>query len=369
MNRAILLPFYRAIRNAGPFMAMPGSERYDCRTDGVAGAPVIFDNEETMHYRKLGRTNFDVSEIGYGAWGIGGALWQGSKDDESLAALRRAIELGLNFIDTALAYGDGHSETLVGRVVKDAGTRIYVATKVPPKNLLWPAKPGIGIAQVFPYDYIVGATERSLRNLGMETVDLQQLHVWNPDWIEQDEWRRAFEDLKRSGKVLAVGVSINDYQPDSALELIKTGLIDTVQVIYNIFDQSPEQKLFPLCLEQNIGVLARVPLDEGALTGRITEQTTFPRQDFRAGYFRGDRKHQVVEHVNAIKQDLDLGDSELAETALRFVISHPAVSTVIPGMRTLRNAEANCAVSDKGALPDAVLQKLKSHQWSRNFYD
>ena len=272
-----------------------------------------------MKYRKLGRTNFEISEIGYGAWGIGGALWQGAKDDESLAALRRAIELGLNFIDTALAYGDGHSEKLVGQVVRAAGRKIYVATKVPPKNELWPARPGIGIDQVFPYDYIVRSTEQSLRNLGLETIDLQQLHVWNPEWIGRDEWRRAFEDLKRSGKVRAVGVSINDHQPDSALELIRTGLIDTVQVIYNIFDQSPERNLFPLCLERNIGVLARVPLDEGALTGRITEDSTFPPGDFRNHYFAGDRKRQVVERVNALRRDLAATDGDLPETALALL--------------------------------------------------
>jgi aryl-alcohol dehydrogenase-like predicted oxidoreductase len=185
-----------------------------------------------------------ISEIGYGAWGIGGKQWLGGEDDESLRALRRSIELGLNFIDTALAYGEGHSERLVGQIVRDAPGKVWVATKVPPKNQLWPARPGIGIEEVFPYDYIISCTETSLRNLKTETIDLQQLHVWNPEWIDRDEWRRALEDLKKSGKVRAVGISINDHQPDSALEIVKTGLIDTVQVIYNIFDQSPERNLF-----------------------------------------------------------------------------------------------------------------------------
>src|ERR1700691_3444210 len=234
-----------------------------------------------MKYRRLGRTDFEIGEVGYGAWGIGGTQWLGGTDDESLTALRRAIDLGLNFIDTALAYGAGHSERLVGQVVRDAGRRIYVATKVPPKNQLWPARPGIGIEQVFPYDYILRSTERSLKNLGVETIDLLQLHVWNPEWIARDEWRRAFEELKRSGKVRFVGISINDYQPDSALEIIRTGLIDSVQVIYNIFDQSPARNLFPLTLEHNIGVIARVPLDEGGLSGKIDEKTVFPPGDFR----------------------------------------------------------------------------------------
>jgi aryl-alcohol dehydrogenase-like predicted oxidoreductase len=322
-----------------------------------------------MKYRKLGRTNFEISEMGYGAWGIGGTQWLGGTDDESLAALRRAIELGLNFIDTALAYGAGHSEQLVGRVVRESGRRIYVATKVPPKNQLWPARPGIGIEQVFPYDYILRSAERSLKHLGMETIDLLQLHVWNPEWIARDEWRRALEELKSSGKVRAVGISINDHQPDSALEIIETGLIDTVQVIYNIFDQSPERKLFPLAIGRNIGVIARVPLDEGSLTGKIDENTRFAPGDFRVGYFRGDRKKQVREHVESLLRDLGVDAAALPEIALRFCLSHPAVSTVIPGMRSLRNAEANCAAPDKGPLPEETLAVLRRHAWDRNFYD
>jgi len=318
-----------------------------------------------MRYRKLGRTQFEISEIGYGAWGVGGTQWLGGDDPSSLAALRRAIELGLNFIDTALAYGDGHSEELVGRVVREAPRPIFVATKVPPKNQLWPARRGIPIDRVFPYEYIMRSTEQSLKNLGLERIDLQQLHVWNPEWIDADDWRRAFEDLKKSGKVRAVGVSINDHDPDSALELIRTGLIDTVQVIYNIFDQTPEKNLFPLCQEKSIGVLARVPLDEGSLTGRITETTEFDPTEFRAFYFRGDRKKQVVEHVNALRKDIP---GDLPETALRFCISHTAVTTVIPGMRDIRHAEGNCAVSDKGPLSPEVLAILKRHAWGKNFY-
>lgn len=322
-----------------------------------------------MNYRRLGRTNLDVSEVGYGAWGIGGIQWLGGNDDESLRAPRRAIDLGLNFIDTALAYGEGHSEQLTGQVVRESGKKIHIATKVPPKNQLWPARPGIGIEQVFPYDYVISCTETSLRNLGVDTIDLQQLHVWNPEWIDRDEWRRALEDLKKSGKIRYAGISINDHQPDSALEIIKTGLIDTVQVIYNIFDQTPEKNLFPLCQERNIGVLARVPLDEGSLTGTITTETQFAKDDFRAFYFRGDRKKQVVEHVNALRKDLAETDGELAEIALRFCISHPAVSTVIPGMRRLKSVESNMRVSSLGALDEATLKILKRHAWDRNFYD
>ncbi|HLK21073.1 MAG TPA: aldo/keto reductase [Bryobacteraceae bacterium] len=238
-----------------------------------------------MKYRTLGKTGFSVSEVGFGAWGIGGALWQGSSDDESVRALHRAIDLGVNFIDTALAYGDGHSEKLVGRAVRESKKRIFVATKVPPMNQLWPAQPGIGIDKVFPYDYIMRSTETSLAHLKVDAIDLQQLHVWNPEWFHRDEWRRAFEELKGSGKVRALGVSINDHQPDSALELVASGMIDCVQVIYNIFDQTPEKNLFPLTQKMNVGVLARVPFDEGSLTGAINEHSTFQPGDFR-GLFR-----------------------------------------------------------------------------------
>jgi aryl-alcohol dehydrogenase-like predicted oxidoreductase len=320
-----------------------------------------------MRYRPLGRTGIEISEIGYGAWGIGGKQWLGGADDESMRALHRAIELGLNFIDTALAYGDGHSEKLVGEVVRASKAWVYIATKVPPKNRLWPARPGIAIGEVFPYDYIVSCTEDSLRNLGVERIDLQQLHVWNPEWLTNGEWRRAFEDLKRSGKVRFVGMSISDHLPDTALDLVKTGLIDTIQVIYNVFDQSPESNLLPLAQQHRVGILARVPLDEGGLTGTITEDTVFEKGDFRAWYFRGDRKREVVEHVAALRRDI--GNASLPQTALRFCLTHPAVSTVIPGMRRVSSVESNIAASDAGPLDAKTLSKLKHHAWPRNFYN
>jgi len=257
----------------------------------------------------------------------------------------------------------------VGEVVRQIDHKIYVASKVPPKNQLWPAQPGVGIKEVFPYDYVMASTERSLKNLGLDTIDLQQLHVWNPEWIDRDEWKRAFEDIKKSGKAQAVGVSINDHQPDSALELIKTGLIDTVQVIYNIFDQSPEKNLFPLAVERNIGVIARVPLDEGALTGKIDQYTQFEPTDFRAEYFKGDRKKQVAEHVAAIQRDLQINNGSMPEVALRFCLTPAAVASVIPGMRSRANVDFNCSIPGKGPLPEKVIAILRKHAWARNFYD
>lgn len=309
-----------------------------------------------------------MSEIGFGAWGIGGKQWLGGSDGESLRALRRALELGVNFLDTALAYNEGHSERLIAEAVRDAPGRVWIATKVPPKNRVWPAQPGVGIHEVFPYGYIIESTETSLRNLRTETIDLQQLHVWNPEWIVEEDWRRAAEDLKAAGKIRHFGISINDHQPDSALGAVATGLVDTVQVIYNIFDQTPENNLFPACLKQDVGVLARVPLDEGALTGAIREHAEFAPGDFRASYFRGDRKRQVAERVAALEKDLADVAGTLADVALRFCLSHPAVSTVIPGMRKVANVEANSRVSAEGPLPNQVLARLRKHAWTKNFY-
>jgi aryl-alcohol dehydrogenase-like predicted oxidoreductase len=310
-----------------------------------------------------------VSELGYGAWGIGGGLWHGARDDESIRALHRAIELGVNFIDTALAYGEGHSERLVGQVARERSERVYVATKVPPKNGVWPAPPGVAADEVFPGDHVRECTERSLEHLGMETVDLQQFHVWSDEWVGQGDWLEAVEELKREGKIRFFGVSINDHEPSNALRLIDTGAVDTVQVIYNVFDQSPEDELFPACREHDVGVIVRVPLDEGGLTGRIKHDTEFEEGDFRATYFRGERKREVEEHVRAIVSDLGISEEDLPEIALRFVLSHPAVSTTIPGMRSVRNVERNVAVADGRGLPPEQLEKLRAHRWVRNFYD
>jgi aryl-alcohol dehydrogenase-like predicted oxidoreductase len=322
-----------------------------------------------MRYRKLGRTGIEVSEIGYGAWGIGGAQWGGADDDESLHALHRAIDLGLNFIDTALAYGEGRSERLVGQVVREREETVHVATKVPPKNLIWPAEEGAALDEVFPPGYVRECAEQSLRNLEMDTVDLLQLHVWNDDWADSDELLDEVAELRTSGKIRFFGISINDHQPSNGLRLVRNGAVDTVQVIYNVFDQSPEDELLPACREHDVGVIARVPLDEGGLTGRIDADTEFEGDDFRAHYFRGDRKREVHERATAIATDLAVDESQLAEAALRFVLSEAAVSTVIPGMRSLRNVERNIAASEAGPLSADERERLRAHRWVRNFYE
>jgi aryl-alcohol dehydrogenase-like predicted oxidoreductase len=321
-----------------------------------------------VNYRTLGRTGLEVSEVGYGAWGIAGDAWLGAKDEESLRALNKAVDLGLNFVDTALAYGEGHSERLVGKLVEERDETIYVATKVPPKNRVWPAPDGIPPEEAFPGDYVRECTEQSLSNLGLDTIDVQQFHVWQDDWVGHGDWLEAVEDLKREGKIRAFGVSINDHQASNGVRLIETGAVDTVQVIYNVFDQSPEDRLLPACQEHNVGVIVRVPFDEGSLTGRITPDTTFEEGDFRNDYFRGERKREVYDRVRAIVSELGASEDEIAEIALRYILSHPAISTVIPGMRSVRNVERNMAVADGEGLPEDQVQVLKYYRWDRNFY-
>jgi aryl-alcohol dehydrogenase-like predicted oxidoreductase len=322
----------------------------------------------TMPIRTLGRTGLEVSALGYGAWGIGKSMWIGADDDESLRALRRSIELGVNFLDTALAYGEGHSERLVGEVVRSSDETVHVATKIPPKNGRWPAPSGIHADVAFPGDYVIARTEESLRNLGLETIDVQQLHVWSDEWVGQGDWLEAVERLKADGKIRFFGVSINDHQPTNAIRLIETGVVDSVQVIYNIFDQGPEAELFPAVQAADVGVIVRVAFDEGSLTGKITPETEFPPGDFRNTYFGGDRKQEVWDRVQAITRDLDIPIERMPEIALRFVLSQPAVSTVIAGMRSLRNVDANAAAVELGPLSADELEILRAHGWERNFY-
>jgi aryl-alcohol dehydrogenase-like predicted oxidoreductase len=321
-----------------------------------------------MNYRTLGKTGLKVSEIGYGAWGIGKGGWIGASDDESVKALHRSVDLGLNFIDTALAYGEGHSEKLVGQLIKERSETIYVATKIPPKNEVWPAQSGVPVAETFPAEHVIARTEQSLKNLGLESIDVQQFHVWSDEWVNQGDWLEAIQKLKEQGKLKHFGVSINDHQPENAIKLIETGAVDTVQVIYNIFEQSPEDNLLPACQRHNVGVIVRVALDEGGLTGKITPDTTFEEGDFRSNYFRGDRKLQIYERVQKIALDLSINSDQMAETALRYVLSHTAVSTVIPGMRSVRNVERNCQLGDGRGLPADKVERLKAHRWVRNFY-
>jgi aryl-alcohol dehydrogenase-like predicted oxidoreductase len=316
-----------------------------------------------INERRLGRTGLSVSEVGYGAWGIGGSMWLGAEDQESLRALNRAIDLGVNFIDTAAVYGNGHSERLVGEVVRERDERIVVASKIPPKNMEWPARTD-DPDEAFPADHVRKWTERTLTNLGLDVLDVQQFHVWNDEWVGRGSWLEGIQALKDEGKIRFFGVSINDLQPGNAVRLIETGSVDTVQVIYNVFEQAPEDELLAACERNDVGVIARVPFDEGSLTGRLTAESTFPDGDFRNEYFSGERSLDKVDaRVRAILDDLDISREELPEVALRYVLSRPEVSTVIPGMRSVANVERNAAVGDGSGLDDETLQALKAHRY------
>jgi aryl-alcohol dehydrogenase-like predicted oxidoreductase len=316
-----------------------------------------------MRYREFGGTGWDVSEIGYGMWGMAG--WTGSDDEESLASLDRAIAHWINIIDTAWAYREGHSERLLGRThERQAGQRLYVATKIPPKNGKWPAWDSYALDDVFPVDHIREYTEKSLENLGVTTIDLQQFHVWSDTWAGDARWQKAVDALKREGLVRAIGISVNRWQPANVLRALDTGLIDAVQVVYNLFDQNPEDELFPACREKNVAVIARVPFDEGSLTGTLTDETRWPEGDFRNIYFAPANLQPTLERVDRLRSIVP-ADMTMPELALRHILASPDVSTVIPGMRKLRHVEANAASSDREPLPDQLMAELKKHRWVR----
>ena len=324
-----------------------------------------------MRYRKFGRTGWNVSEIGYGMWGMAG--WTGSDDAESLAALQRAVDLGCNFFDTAWAYGSGHSEELLGKILRAnknnsaAGgpdKKLYVATKIPPKNRRWPSRPEYFLDDSYPPDYIFEYVEKSLKNVGVDVLDLIQFHTWEDIWLNDDRLPRAIEKLRASGKVRALGISLNRWEPANGIRAVRAGLVDAVQVIYNIFDQNPEDELFPACREQNVAVIARVPFDEGSLTGTLTLDSKWPADDWRSTYFVPENLKASVARADALKPLVPAG-ATLPEMALRFILNNSDVSTIIPGMRKLRNVEANLAASDKGPLPSPLHAQLRPHRWDR----
>jgi aryl-alcohol dehydrogenase-like predicted oxidoreductase len=334
-----------------------------------------------MRYRRFGRLGWQVADIGYGMWGMGG--WTGSDDEESLAALDQAIALGCNFFDTAWAYGQGHSEKLLGQTLRahgalrkrgrtpfsgepsEKGVRpLFVATKIPPKNMKWPGKASTPVAEAYPADHIRAFTEKSLENLGVETIDLQQLHVWSDAWADDPGWQDAVRDLKESGLINGFGISVNRWEPSNVIRALDTGLVDSVQVVYNIFDQAPEDELFSYCREHDIAVIARVPFDEGSLTGTLTVDSRWPDGDFRNTYFKPEALEETVARVNRLLPLVPEG-MDLPELALRFILEHEAVSTTIPGMRKLRNVERNLSASDGAPLPPRLMDALHAHRWER----
>jgi aryl-alcohol dehydrogenase-like predicted oxidoreductase len=316
-----------------------------------------------MKYRRFGRMGWNVSEIGYGMWGMGS--WSGSDDTESLEALQLAVDLGCNFFDTALAYGEGRSERLLGELVlKNPGKRLYTATKIPPKGRQWPSRRGFPLDDNYPPDYIDASIHQSLENLGLERIDLIQFHTWEDDWLQDDRWAKKLDELRGQKLISAVGISINRWEPWNGIQAVRSGLIDAVQVIYNIFDQNPEEELFPACQEEDAAVIARVPFDEGTLTGTLTLDSRWPDGDWRNSYFVPQNLKASVERAEALRPLIPPGMT-MPEMALRFILNNPTVSTIIPGMRKDRHVRSNIAASNAGPLPVDLYDQLKDHRWDR----
>ncbi|HVB42785.1 MAG TPA: aldo/keto reductase [Streptosporangiaceae bacterium] len=320
-----------------------------------------------MRYRRLGQLGWGLSEVGYGMWGIAGGPggWSGGDDELGKRALQEAVDLGCNFFDTAWIYGRGHSEQLLGNLVRDnPDRRIYLATKIPPKDRAWPSTRGSLLADVFPPDHVWEYLNASLDNLGVESIDLLHYHVWEDKWAGDEAWWRPVEKMKAQGLVRGVGISVNRWEPWNVLRALDTGLVDAVQVIYNIFDQAPDDELLGACADRNVGVIARVPFDEGTLTGTLTKDSRWPEGDWRGTYFVPENLIPSVERADRLRPIVP-ENMTMAELTLRFILQHPAVTTVIPGMRRADHVRANIAVSDGVPLPAGLMAELRGHRWDR----
>jgi aryl-alcohol dehydrogenase-like predicted oxidoreductase len=316
-----------------------------------------------MKYRKLGRTNWNVSEIGYGMWGL--ASWSGSDTAEIMASLQLSVDKGCNFFDTAWGYGAGKSEGILGELIRaNKGKKLYTATKIPPKNWQWPSKREFTLDDCFPPDHIEEYVASSLKNAGLDSFDLMQFHTWEDSWLDDDRGINKMLDLKKQGYFRAIGISINRWEPWNGVKAVRSGLIDTVQVIYNIFDQNPKDELFPACRENNVGVIARVPFDEGTLTGTLTKESKWPEGDWRNTYFVPENLNSSVDRAEALRPLIAKGMS-MPEMALRFILGEPTVSTIIPGMRKPKHTESNLKTSDDGPLDPKLMKELEKHRWDR----
>ena len=293
------------------------------------------------------------------------AGWTGSDLGEVNRALRRAVDLGCNFFDTAWGYGAGKSEAILGHLVRDFPDRkLYTATKIPPKNFKWPSRREFTVDDCFPPEHIEKYVTASLQNAGLPSFDLMQLHTWEDSWLQDDRWYHKLNDLKSQGLFHAISISQNRWEPWNGIAAVKSGLIDCVQVIYNIFDQNPQDELFPACRAHDVGVIARVPFDEGTLTGTLTKSSTWPADDWRSTYFIPANLNASVDRAEALRP-LIPPDMTMAEMALRFSLSEPTVGTVIPGMRSVKNVDANMTASNAGSLSASLLKDLAQHRWVR----
>ena len=316
-----------------------------------------------MKYRKLGRTSWEVSEVGYGMWGMAG--WTGSDDAESFQSLQLAVDMGCNFFDTAWGYGNGKSERILGELVRaNKDKKLYTATKMPPKNFEWPSRREFSLNDCFPPDHIKRYVEKSLANSGFDSFDLMQFHTWEDSWLEDERGIKKMIELKEQGLFHAIGISLNRWEPWNGIKAVRSGLIDVVQVIYNIFDQNPKDKLFPACREMNTGVIARVPFDEGSLTGTLTKDSKWPEGDWRNTYFVPENLIPAVEHTDALKPLVPEGMT-MSEMALRFILGEATVSTIIPGMRRAEHVRRNLGASDAGMLDPGLMKELEKHRWDR----
>lgn len=325
-----------------------------------------------MQSRPFGRHGLTCSEIGFGAWAIGGS-WGAQADNDSIAALHRALDLGCTFIDTAAGYGNGRSEKIIAQVLRDraqAGKKesVFVATKTPPSAGIWPPSPYCAAEDRYPESYLRENIATRLAHLGTAKLDLLQLHTWTRAWNRNPTPFKILRKLQSEGLIGLVGVSTPEQDQNSVIDLMRGGWIDSVQVIYNLFEQEPAAELLDVARECGVGVIVRVAFDEGALTGKFTPETRFAADDFRAKYFEGDRLGRAIAHAAEIQKDLAGTGYTMPQAALKWVLAHPAVSVVIPGIRNVAQAEANCGVSDLPAMPDALVQKLRRHNWRRGVW-
>jgi aryl-alcohol dehydrogenase-like predicted oxidoreductase len=327
-----------------------------------------------MKSRPYGKHSFHVSEIGYGAWAIGGS-WGAQSDDESLASLHRAHDHGCTYIDTAAGYGNGRSERLIGQVLRERAAakpdapRVTVATKTPATGPgAWPPSPHCRHEDRYPESYLRSNVAERLQNLGTDKIDILQLHTWTRAWNRDPVPFKILRKMQSEGLIGLVGVSTPEHDQNSVIDLMRGGWVDSVQVIYNLFEQEPAAELLEVAKECGVGVIVRVAFDEGVLTGKFNAETKFAEGDFRAGYFAGDRLTRSVARAEKIRADLEGSGFTMAQAALKFVLAHPAVSTVIPGIRTVNQAELNCAVSELPDLSPELLVKLRRHNWRRAFW-
>ncbi len=320
-----------------------------------------------MKYRKFGKSASEVSEIGFGAWAIGGS-WGEQSDKDSLEALGTALENGVNFIDTAAGYGDGKSERIIGEFLKSRSEKVQVCTKTPPAPGKWPPSPYCKIEERYSEKYLRENVEERLKNLQVESLDVLLLHTWTRAWNDNPSALKILQQMKSEGIIKQIGISTPEHDQNCVIQLMRDGMVDVLQVIYNIFEQEPAAQLLPVALETGTGIIVRVAFDEGVLTGKYRGNESFGPGDFRSNYFAGDRLERGVRRTEKIKKEFGESGYSMPQLALKFAMSHEAVSTVIPGIRNRNQALQNTAVSDLPELSNEILQKLREHSWNRGFW-